>query len=50
MLIRIGITILFIASMMGDSDNLIVPAALFAIGAGLIYVGKRREADNEDIV
>lgn len=46
MLIRIGIAILFVASMTADSDNLTIPAALVAIGAGLIYIGKRREANN----
>ena len=46
MLIRLGIMILFIGSMMGDSDNLIIPAAFILAGAVLIYVGKRREADN----
>ena len=41
-----GIMIILISMMFADSDNLIVPAALVAIGAGMIYVGKRREADN----
>ena len=46
MLIGIGMMFLFIGSMTADSDNLIVTAVLLAIGATLIYVGKRREADN----
>ena len=50
MLIRIGIMFLFMAMMTADSDSLIVPAALALIGAGLIHVGKRREADHEDAV
>ena len=46
MLIRLGIMILFIGSTMADSDNLIIPAVFILAGSVLIYVGKRREADN----
>lgn len=45
MLSRIGIIVLFVASMMGDSDNLIVPVALILTGAAMIFLG-RKETDN----
>ena len=50
MLIRIGIMFLFLAMMTADSESLIVPGVLAAIGAVLVYIGNRKEADHEDTV
>ena len=50
MLIRIGIMVLFMAMMTADSESLVVPVVLLLIGAGLIHLGNRKEADNEDSI
>lgn len=46
MLKRLGIMLLFVATMMGDSDNLIVPIVLILTGAVMIFVD-REEAEND---
>ena len=46
MLYKVGIMILFIGLMMGDSDTLALPLMVIAIGCGLICIGSRREDCN----
>ena len=41
---RIGILILFFGSTLADSENLLIPATVLAVGAALILIGKRLEA------
>ncbi len=43
MLYKIGIMILFIGLMMGDSDSLALPLVVIALGCSLICIGSRRE-------
>lgn len=38
----IGMLILILGAMMGDSESLIIPTVTMAIGAALILIGKRR--------
>ena len=45
MLIKTGIILLFIGSMMGDSENLIVPIAFILTGAALVLIGRRTDHD-----
>lgn len=45
MLIKVGIMLLFIGSMMGDSENLIVPIAFILTGAALVLIGRRTDHD-----
>lgn len=41
-----GAMVIFMASTMADSENLLLPMALVLIGAVLVMIGKRRgEAD-----
>ena len=46
MLFRVGMLMIMLALMMGESDMLIVPVVLFAAGAVLVGIGRRREARN----
>lgn len=47
MLQKIGFFIMCIGGMMADSDCLLVPIAVTAIGALLFWIGAGREADDE---
>ena len=46
MFFKIGIIILALGLMMGDSDCLAVPVATILIGAAMVYLGKG-ENDND---
>lgn len=46
MLYKVGIMILFIGLMMGDSESLALPLMVIAIGCGLICISSRREVGN----
>lgn len=46
-MLYIGFIILSLGVMMGDSDSLIIPTTLIAIGAVLMLRAQRREADDE---
>ena len=39
---EIGIVIMMIGAMAGDSDNLLAPLSIIAIGALLIFLGEDR--------
>ena len=45
MLYKIGLVIFWLGAMMGDSDNLIIPIIVIAIGAAMIYFGKEEQDD-----
>lgn len=47
MLQKIGLVILCIGGMMADSECLLIPIAVTAIGALLFWIGAGREADDE---
>ena len=48
MFIKTGIILLFIGSMMGDSENLIVPAIFITVGAALVLIGRRQGHDEHE--
>jgi hypothetical protein len=48
MLYRLGIILFVLGIVTADSERLVIPATLVSIGMVLIWLGKRREADNED--
>lgn len=43
MLYRIGIGLVFLGAMMGDSDSLVIPLAIIAMGTALFLIGKAVE-------
>ena len=45
----IGLITIFIGAMMGDSECLIIPAVVIAIGTELLYAGYRRGEQDGDI-
>ena len=45
MLYKIGLVIFSLGVMMGDSDNLIIPVVVIAIGAAMVYFGKEGRGD-----
>lgn len=47
MLQRLGIILFILGMAMGDSENLVIPAALIAAGIGLVWLATGREADHE---
>ena len=47
MLQKIGFFIMCIGGMMADSECLLIPIGVAALGAFLIWLGDRREADDE---
>ena len=47
MLQKIGFFMMCIGGMMADSDCLLIPIGVAALGAFLIWLGDRREADDE---
>lgn len=47
MLNRIGIVFLMLGAMAADSPSLLAPFSLIAIGASLIYIGRRFEHDED---
>lgn len=48
MLIKVGIMLLFIGTMMGDSENLIVPIIFILTGAALVLIGRRQGNDEHE--
>ena len=42
-----GILMIFIGSTMGDSENLLAPLLIIAVGAALVLIGKKRGELNE---
>lgn len=47
MLQKIGFFVMCIGGMMADSECLLIPIGVAALGAFLIWVGDRKEADDE---
>lgn len=47
MLQKIGFFIMCIGGMMADSECLLIPIGVAALGAFLIWLGDRKEADDE---
>lgn len=47
MLQKIGFFVMCIGGMMADSECLLIPIAVTSIGALLIWLGARTEADDE---
>lgn len=47
MLYRLGFMLIMFGMMTADSDSLVIPFALVAIGSALILRAKIKEADNE---
>jgi len=47
MLQKIGFALMCIGAAIADSESLLIPAAVVAVGALLIWVGLGREADDE---
>ena len=47
MLYRLGFVLIMFGMMTADSDSLVIPFALVAIGSALILRAKIKEADNE---
>lgn len=41
----IGMFLIIFGTMMGDSENLLIPSIVITIGAALIFIGKRRGED-----
>ena len=44
MLEKIGITLIMLGLAMGDSEELIVPVGIIALGTVLVWLGSRTEA------
>lgn len=44
MLIRIGLVMVFLGTMMGDSEIMTLPVALIGLGMFMVIVGTRLEA------
>lgn len=42
-----GIMLVFIGSTLADSENLLVPLLIIAVGAALVLIGKKRGELNE---
>lgn len=49
MLYKVGIIILFIGLMMGDSESLALPLMVIALGCGLICIGSRKEGCDDRV-
>ena len=47
MLYRLGFMLIMFGMMTADSDSLVIPFALVAIGSALVLRAKIKEADNE---
>lgn len=47
MLQRLGVIVLVLGLLMGDSENLLVPAAMLAVGIVLMCIGNGKKVDNE---
>jgi len=47
MFLRVGFVLIMLAVTMGDSERLIVPIVLFAVGGVLLEIGRRKEARDE---
>lgn len=39
---NLGLIVLFLGLSMGDSENLLIPAAVLAVGAVLYFIGYKR--------
>ena len=48
MLSRLGMIILFIGVMMADSECLLIPAGIVAIGVALMMIGARRDENGSE--
>lgn len=48
MLVKVGFLLICIGVMMGDSENLLIPAAVIGIGCVLVKIGDRKEADRNE--
>lgn len=48
MLAKVGFLLVCIGAMMGDSECLLIPAAIIGIGFALIRIGCGREASHEE--
>lgn len=48
MLIKVGIMLLFIGTMMGDSENLLIPIAFILVGSALVLIGRRQGHDEHE--
>ena len=46
MLCKIGLIIFSLGAMMGDSDNLVIPIVVMAIGAAMVYFSKEGRDDD----
>lgn len=44
-MMHIGMLILALGAMMGDSENLIIPTLFLTVGAALMLIGQRRDED-----
>lgn len=42
---NLGLMILFLGLSMGDSENLLIPAAVLAVGAVLYLIGNKKAVD-----
>ena len=47
MLQRLGVIVLVLGLLMGDSENLMVPAVMLVVGITLMCIGGRKAVDHE---
>lgn len=48
MLIRLGILIIIVGAMAGDSPSILAPISIMAVGAILVAIGNRMEGNDEN--
>jgi len=48
MLSRLGMIVIFIGVMMADSENLLIPLGVVAIGIAMVMIGTRRDENGEN--
>ena len=46
MLQRLGVIVLVLGLLMGDSENLMAPAVMLAVGIALMCIGGRKKVDH----
>lgn len=46
MLQRLGVIVLVLGLLMGDSENLMVPAVMLVVGIALMCIGGRKKVDH----